>query len=328
MITAEERAWCAISDARGIGPKTLWSIAEYLIHEHKTATWLLEHPAAMKTALNGRSDKVDTSEITISEPEEIDDSRVAILHPLHPDFPQRLKTLKDRLSLPALLYTRGNTAIFSKPGVAIVGARHAGDHALEAADRLAAELARKGINVTSGYAKGIDTAAHVAALRNGGTTIIVLSEGINQFRPKRELRNFFTNDNTLVVSQFEPDARWAAHFAMTRNKLVCALSQALVVIVSGLEKDADGKMSGTFNAGATAIEVGIPVFTVTPSFFDDEPEGNKQLISRGCQAWNPSDGADPIVSAIQEATPFDSEMPVAKSNKTKLKQLDLFETKK
>jgi DNA processing protein len=149
-----------------------------------------------------------------------------------------------------------------------------------------------------------------------------LSEGINQFHPKGEL---FTQENILVISQFEPDAHWATHFAMTRNKLVCALSRAVVVIVSGPERAVDGKMSGTFNAGVTALEMEIPVFVVAPSYFDDKPEGNHQLITKGCREWNPLDGAAPIITAILSENASVKKNSIAKTKKAKTKQLELFD---
>jgi len=328
MITPEGKAWCALAEAKGIGPKTLWSIADYLTSQQKTASWLLQQPDAMEITLNGRSTRIDTSGMTISEPQEIEcleENEVSVLHPLHPDFPQRVRDLKDKFPLPAVLYTRGNTAIFNKPGVAIIGARHAGELALNTADKLASELVSHQVNITSGYAKGIDIAAHFAALREGGTTIIVLSEGINQFRPKGELGEFFTQEKILVISQFEPDAHWATHFAMTRNKLVCALSRAVIVIVSGPERDVDGRLSGTFDAGVTALEMGIPVFVVAPSYFDDKPEGNSQLITKGCTEWNPLDGAAPIITAILSENASESKNFIDKTEKPKTKQLELFD---
>ena len=193
---------------------------------------------------------------------------------------------------------RGNIAILSRPSVAIIGKRQAGEAALAAAASLADELVGKGINITSGYAAGIDTAAHLAAMRAGGTTSMILSQGINHFQIKAELNAYLTVDNVLVISQFEPDAKWAAYMAMTRNKLVVALSGAVVVIISGPERDANGRNSGTYNAGLSALKMGIPVFVVDPDFFSVPPEGNSQLIARGGRAWDPASGPAPILSAL------------------------------
>lgn len=318
MNTLEGKAWRALVGTKGVGPKSLWLIADYLSSRKKTASWLLQNPDKIETAL-GRGTKgiviPDFVDQKYKEVEKFKWQPVTILHPIHPDFPQRIRTLKDKISLPALLYVTGNVALLNRPSVAIVGKRNAGAAALAAADSLAHELAAKGINITSGYAAGIDTAAHLAALRSGGTTSIVLSEGIAHFKTKQELREFSTAENTLVISQFEPDARWAAYMAMTRNKLVGALSGAVVVIVSGPDRDLSGRMSGTFAAGMLALKMEVPVFVINPNFFADKPEGNSQLIAKGCRAWDPAAGAVPILAAINSHT----------DKKLLPKQLNLFE---
>jgi DNA processing protein len=301
MMTSEERAWCAISNSKGIGPSKMWRIAEHLSQLGETASWFLDHPEEMKKILNLRNIAWPIRESAYVASDDVDEEGIRVLHPLHEYFPSRLRKLKDKASLPALLYTFGNSALLGKRGVAIVGSRNAGELALKTAYDLAAQLGKREFNVTSGYAKGIDTAAHSGALKASGTTSIILSEGISGFRQKRELRQFCTLENTVFVSQFKPHAKWAAHFAMTRNKLVCALSHAVVVISSGPERDTNGRMSGTFDAGAAAIAMGIPAFTVDPEFFELQPKGNKELISRGCRRWNPCDGAEPIVKAIDDS---------------------------
>jgi predicted Rossmann fold nucleotide-binding protein DprA/Smf involved in DNA uptake len=100
--------------------------------------------------------------------------------------------------------------------------------------------------------------------------------------------------------------------AMTRNKLVVALSGAVVVIVSGPERNANGRNSGTFNAGMSALKMGIPVFVAAPSFFADNPQGNLELIKKGCLEWDPASGSAPIIAALND-------------KKLLPRQLDLFE---
>lgn len=304
MNTLEGRAWHALAGARGVGPKTLWQIAGYLASRKQTASWLLQNPDEFQAALRVSKAGVARADIADQEYEEVEKfagRQVTILHPLHPDFPQQLKNLKDVIPLPALLYVRGNVGILNRPGVAIVGKRQAGEAALAATDSLASELAGKGINIVSGYAAGIDSAAHLAALRAGGTTSIVLAEGIDHFQTKPELKEHLTVDNILVISQFEPGAKWAPYQAMTRNKLVCALSGVVVVIASGPERDVNGTMSGSFDAGMSALKMSIPVFVVSPDFFADPPTGNRRLIAKGGHAWDPAAGAAPILEALDAA---------------------------
>jgi DNA processing protein len=320
MNTLEGRAWHALAGARGVGPKTLWLIANYLASRKQTASWLLQNPDEFQAALRGSKAGVARADIADQEYEDVEKFAgrlVTVLHPLHPDFPQQVRNLKDVLPLPALLYVRGNVAILNRPGVAIVGKRQAGEAALAATAALASGLVARGVNIVSGYAAGIDSAAHLAALRAGGTTSIVLAEGIDHFQTKPELKDHLTVDNILVISQFEPGAKWAPYLAMTRNKLVGALAGAVVVIASGPERDAAGTMSGSFDAGMSALKMGIPVFVVTPDFFADPPAGNRRLIAKGGRAWDPAAGSAPILEVLDAAT--DKKFP---------RQRDLFEKDK
>jgi DNA processing protein len=320
MNTLEGKAWHTISGTRGIGSRTLWLIADYLQSLGKTASWLLQSPGEFKAVLRLSKANIklpDFANKGCEEAGKFAGRQVTVLHPLHPGFPPWMKKLKDRVPIPALLYLRGNITILKRTAVAIVGKRNAAATALAAAGHLASALAAKGINITSGYAAGIDAAAHLAALRDGGTTSIVLAEGIQHFQKKPELVEFLTEENTLVISQFEPGAKWTAYRAMTRNQLVGALSQALVVIVSGPERDASGRNSGTFNAALAALKVGIPVFVSSPGSYADNPQGNRELIKKGCLEWDPAAGIDQILAAL---------LPRADAKSTP-RQLSLFENK-
>lgn len=302
MTTLEGKSWLALATIKGIGPKALWQIADYLFYHEKPASWLLRNPARAREALKGIRGNIvlpDPDVLGSGEREMAGEKEAAILHPLHPAFPRRVKDLKDRLPLPALLYATGNLSILERPGVSIVGSRDAGRQALATAERLASRLAARGINVTSGYAGGIDSAAHIGALRNQGTTTLVLAEGLGRFQVKPDFKGLLTDENALVLSQFAPGERWAACQAMARNKLVAALSGALVVVASGPERVANVRMSGSFDAGLAALKMGIPAFVVEPAFFSDPPAGNRDLIARGCRAWSPDAGIAPILDAIR-----------------------------
>lgn len=320
MMIAEENAWVAISGIRGVGPKTLWGLADFLSQENKSAAWLLEHPDILEDQLKSRGSVSDISaaiQRVQSSNRGVCDNRVSIIHPFHSAFPPRLKELRNEHALPAILYVRGNTSLLAARSVSIVGARNAGDQALSATEMMSGELARKNINVVSGYAKGIDLTAHTSSLKEGGTTTVVLGEGINSFKSKQAIKPYFTKDNTVVVSQFEPNAHWSAHFAMTRNKLVCALSSAVVVIVSGPERDSSGRMSGTFDAGLSALKMGIPVFVVSPDYYDDSPTGNKELIGKGCVEFHPDHGVEPILKAFNQVK---AQMPSSQKKSAKSKR--------
>jgi DNA processing protein len=300
MNTIEGRAWQALAGTGEIGAKALWRIADYLAQQKKSAAWLLQDPEKIGSIIyQGRAGArpvlIEQSKVELARSGK---SQATLLHPLHPDFPPAIKVLKDRFSLPALLYAWGNPAILSRPAVAVVGRRDAGKCEMDAAAALAYDLANHGVNVVSGYAAGIDGAAHLAALVAGGTTSAVLAEGIDYFQVKTALKGQLREDNTLVISQFPPGARWAAYMAMARNKLIGALSGAMVVIASGPERDAKNKNSGTFNAAVSSMKMGIPVFIADSSFFNDAPAGNSLLIAKGGRPWDPALGVEPILAVL------------------------------
>jgi DNA processing protein len=194
------------------------------------------------------------------------------------------KSIIQRLgeNAPPVLFCKGNLQLLNANGVSIVGSRDVSDFAILLTKRIANRLADGGFNVTSGLAKGVDTSAHVGALEANGTTTMVLSYGFNHLSIKKEIKEHNWERNTLFVSQFMPYEKFSGQNAMARNKLVCALSSAVIVISSGPERDSSGKMSGTFDAGLTALKYKIPLFVLNPELLKpNPPQGNNDLIRLG-----------------------------------------------
>jgi len=182
---------------------------------------------------------------------------------------------------PPILYCKGYLPLLNTKGVSIVGSRDVDDFAIMITKSIASKLAENGLNVTSGYAKGVDTSAHLGALDAHGTTTMILSFGVNFISIKREMRDLNWEKNSLFVTQFAPYEKFSGQNAMARNKLVCAMSKAIVVIASGSERDTQGKMSGTFDAGKSALKMNIPVFVLSPQVLKPAPQGNIDLIKLG-----------------------------------------------
>lgn len=193
------------------------------------------------------------------------------------------KLLKERLknNAPPVLFCKGYLPLLQAKNVAIVGSRNVDSLILDYVKKISKVLANEGYNIVSGYAKGVDTNAHLGALEINGTTSIILSMGLNQFKIKKELQNHDIEHNVLFISQFMPNEKWSGRNAMARNKVVCSISDAVIVIASGPEKDSEGKMSGTFEAGKTAIKLKIPLFVLSPTKLNSNFVGNKKLIDLG-----------------------------------------------
>ena len=311
--------WFRLFKTRGIGPKSLISIAKILEKENCHPEMLprsqsdlsIQFPELSKI-LNGKI-RAEDSDKAYTEYEQLKMQGVEFIYPRHPDFPPHL------LEIAPMLFIKGQRKLLTSDGVAIVGSRNVSDTGTRIARQLAAELANAGLNVVSGYAKGVDSEAHLGALAAEGTTTVVLPYGIKELRQKSAFREFDWQRDVLAVSQFDPAVKWLARNAMARNKLVCALSKAVVVVESGPEKDSQGKMSGTFNTAQTALNMSLPLFVLDPKCFDNPPKGNRDLIDLGGKPLDPDGGAEEVVKRISDVKTETS--PVKKQSVSE--QLDI-----
>lgn len=187
------------------------------------------------------------------------------------DYPNHLRALQKP---PPILFAWGALDLLSESAVGMCGSRNVSGEGLLAARTCGDEVAAHGLVIVSGYAKGVDTETHLAALRSGGRTIIVLAEGISHFRRKRAFDlHDFSPEKVLVISQFAPSLTWNVGAAMTRNSVIAGLGKCLVVIEAA-------EKGGTLNAGLQAIAMGRPVLAL--EFTSKEtPPGNRLLIERG-----------------------------------------------
>lgn len=217
---------------------------------------------------------------------------------LDDDFPERL--VHESKPLMPVLFYKGNKDLFYKPGVGMCGSRNVSMKGLEAAGRCGISASSRHWTIVSGYAKGVDTATHLAALRSGGETIIVLAEGIDYWRVKRDFAKDYDADRTLVISQFAPTQTWQAHAAMARNSIIFGLSKALVVIEAG-------DRGGTLAAGKGALKLGRPVLVV--DFGDETPPGNKILLEQGGQPIRNSGDLKAALDTVASASGARNEDP-------------------
>ncbi|MFL5384243.1 MAG: DNA-processing protein DprA [Longimicrobiaceae bacterium] len=300
--------WLRLDRLPGIGPKMLWRLyTAAAARSLKVSDFLYgaSGPVAERECARVR-DLLAAQEMAPIEEEyaTLQARRVTVLHPDHHLFPSGVVRHGAEFGLPPVLFTRGHLPLATTEGVAIVGSRMIEDDGIEFANRMAGDLARDGLNVVSGYAKGADMAGHLGSLRAGGTTTIALSLGILNFEAKSEIKPLLTTANTLIVSQFHPRARWMARNAMARNKLVCAMSRAVVVVASGPELDEQGRASGTFDTARTALAMGVPVFVLSPRALRHPPVGNAALIRTGCRELLPDDATAQIREGLIAPSTF------------------------
>ena len=298
MSIDKDYFWFRLFKARGIGTKILVSIAKILEAENLNPEMLLldhndlsaQFPELAKI-LKGKISEEDREDVSAAY-EQLKDQGINIIYPGHPDFPPHL------LEISPVLFVKGQQKRLRSNSVTIVGARNVSNIGIRITRNLVGELVGKGIDIVSGYVTGVDVEAHLGALKAGGTTTIVLSDGIKQLRQKSAFKKFNWDRDVLVVSQFDPDTEWSAWNTLERNQLVCALSKAVVVIESGPERDMEGKVSGTFITAKAALDLNLPLYVVNPSCFDNPPKGNADLIALGGYSFNPTNGAAEIAKYI------------------------------
>lgn len=184
-------------------------------------------------------------------------------------YPTNLRGIFDK---PALLFVQGDwNDDRDRNAIAIVGTRKPSPAGLRLADEVARKAVRAGLTVLSGMALGIDTAAHTAALEEGGQTAAVIGTGIDRLYPpeNKTLRDRILASGGAILSQFFPDqppAKWS--FPM-RNIVMSGLALATLVIEAG-------ETSGAKKQARAALHHGRPVF-LPKSLVDEHPWAQKMI---------------------------------------------------
>jgi len=195
----------------------------------------------------------------------------AILTPDDAAYPARLRELPD--PPPALWYRGGMD--FASAMIAVVGSRRPSPYGSMVAERFGRELALAGVTVVSGLARGIDGAAHQAALDAGGDTIAVLGCGLNRVYPleHRALQEAIGRDGALLT-EFSPNTPPLAHHFPRRNRLISGLALGVVVVEAG-------ERSGSLITARLALEQGREVFAVPGNLGVGGSVGTNRLIKSG-----------------------------------------------
>mgnify|MGYP005924484359 CR=1 FL=1 len=188
------------------------------------------------------------------------------------EYPEKLRPYK---GMPKTLYVLGGLPDPSRPSVAVVGARRSTSYGDNIARQFSAELAANGIQIISGLAWGIDTAAHTGALEGGGETYAVMGCGVDVCYPKGHWRLYEQMQRQGgVISEFPLGMTpYASHFPM-RNRLISGLSD-VIIVVEAREK------SGSLITVELGLEQGKEVYAVPGQITDALSSGCNQLIRQG-----------------------------------------------
>jgi len=187
-------------------------------------------------------------------------------------YPPMLAAIVDP---PPMVWLRGCVEALERQAVAIVGSRAGSPYALAVAERLAADLAERGIAIVSGLARGVDSAAHRGALGAGGTTIGVLGSGADVVYPSehKTLAQEMTARGA-VLSELVPGTRPLPMFFPMRNRIISGLSRAVVVVEAG-------EKSGSLITARAALDQGRDVLAVPGNVLSGRNRGSHALLRDG-----------------------------------------------
>lgn len=202
------------------------------------------------------------------------DPDVTLITDRDPRYPERLRILGDLA--PPKLYCRGNLELLTaKRILAIIGARDSTEYGDSVAEMFATDLARRGITIMSGLARGIDGIAHASALAVGGNTIAVLGCGIDVIYPhcNQRLQERIAEEG-LLISEFEPGAPAHKHHFPQRNRIIAMMGQGVLVVEAAYR-------SGTRITVKWALDHQQDVFAVPGPIGRAESFGTNETIQDG-----------------------------------------------
>jgi len=190
-------------------------------------------------------------------------------------YPSQLKQIYDP---PLILYVRGNDAVISQPGIALVGTRHPTPYGLGMAERLSCDLAARGLVIFSGMARGVDTAGHRGALTGKGKTVAVFGTGVDVTYPKENARlmDQMLAAGGAVISEFPMGTFAAPQNFPIRNRIISGISLGVLVVEAA-------EYSGTRITARCALEQNRDVYAVPGNVTNKNSWGPNTLIKQGAK---------------------------------------------
>jgi len=282
-LTAEEELyWLALRLVPGLGTRRSALLVEHFRTPQaifRASASELEH-AGLSGGLARSVASGCSFEDAAGQQQLIRDAGAQLIPMGDPRYPDALRRIFDP---PPVLFARGRVELLSSVCLGVVGTRHPTPYGIAAAERLSGDLARAGLTITSGMARGIDTAAHRACLAAEGTTIAVLGCGVDVVYPSenKKLAAEITSRG-LIISEFPMAAVAFPQNFPIRNRIISGLSVGLLVVEGA-------QYSGSSITARLAIDQGREVFAVPGNITSKMSWGPNLLIKQGAklvQDWN------------------------------------------
>ena len=298
--------WLALSLTPGLGPTRGRKLADHFgsIQDvfHASLTELealgLQAHSAQSLAL-GKS-----LELAAEEFSKATAAGVTVITREDSKWPARLSEIYDP---PLVLYVRGSVEAVSHPGLALVGTRHPTPYGIGMAERLACDLASRGLVIFSGMARGVDTAAHRGAIKSG-RTVAVFGTGVDEIYPKenKKIADSIVASGGALVSEFPLGAFAAPQNFPIRNRIISGLALGVLVVEAG-------EYSGTRITARCALEQSRELFAVPGNVTSRNSWGPNTLIKQGAKltaTWE--DVWEELPAGIRQE--LESERPPAASD--------------
>ena len=228
-------------------------------------------------------------------------------------YPRVLREIHDP---PGVLFVRGNLKSEDALAIGIVGTRHGTQYGLRQAERLAGSLARAGLTVVSGLARGIDAAAHRGALAAGGRTLAMLASGVlNIYPPEHDKLAAEVLAQGALLSESPACAQPLPGAFPQRNRLISGLSLGVIVVEAP-------QRSGALITARHAMEQGREVFAVPGQVDGRAARGCHQLIRDGAKLVETADDVLEELGPLVEAAPREDGPPVRHPAELQLNELE------
>jgi len=219
---------------------------------------------------------IKIEELAVEECKSIKDIHVCTIYDI--DYPISLLQYEDA---PFGIFYKGNISMVNeKKNISIVGSRKCTRYGIDVTNSMVEQLGPYEINIVSGMAKGIDSVAHRAAIKNNINTIAVLGSGIDVIYPKENYRLYHEvlENSGCIISEFPLGTPPLSRNFPMRNRIISGMCELLVVTEGG-------EKSGTLITVGAALEQGKNIIVVPGSIFSSESKGTNKLIKDGAYVY-------------------------------------------
>lgn len=269
--------WLALTLTPGLGPGKARRLVEFFGSiQSLFAASLTELEAAGLRSVSAQSLGTGRSmELAHDEVAKAVAAEAQIVAYEDPTYPPELKQIYDP---PLVLFVRGNVEVLAQPGIALVGTRHPTPYGIGMAERLACDLAARGLVIFSGLARGVDTAGHRGALSAKGKTVAVFGTGVEIVYPREnsKLVDQMLALGGAVISEFPMGTFPAPQNFPIRNRIISGISIGVLVIEAA-------EYSGTRITARCALEQNRDVFAVPGNVTNKNSWGPNTLIKQGAK---------------------------------------------